>query len=350
MKNKITIVASLILSALFFMLWRMMFSGENDERLWHSFLINFLFFTSLAGGLAVWPAIVVSTYGRWMGTAERFCRVGLAFSFPSVIALVVLWIGSESWAPWLFAKKDMFWLNNTFLFSRNIAMLIVFWILAFVFVAKRHSENKRVYARWLVLAYVISFSLLGFDFVMELEPEWYSMMTGGYFFSSAVYLAAAAWALMAVLADEAKDILHDIGKLVIAFCMFTSYLMFSHLFPIWYENNPHEVLFLIPRMNFDWKWISYLLLLMVYIGPIALLLPARMKRNRITLGGISLMIVAGMWIERWWLISAVFSKERIIFGWEEIVLLLAFLLLFVAGVLVSNIILSRQVEPEKLRP
>lgn len=349
MKIKTSIAGSIILSTLFFVLWRMMFSGENDERLWHSFLINFLFFTSLAGGLAVWPAIVVSTYGHWMKSAERFCRVGLAFSFPSVIALVILWIGSESWVPWLHTKTDMLWLNNTFLFTRNLAALIVFWILAFLFVANRHSEKERVYARWFVLAYAFSFSLLGFDFVMALQPKWYSMMTGGYFFISAVYIAIAGWALMAALANERKDILHDLGKLTIAFCMFTSYLMFSHLFPIWYENNPHEVLFLVPRMNFDWKWISYLLLLMVYLGPIALLLPARMKRNRIALASVSLMIVAGMWIERWWLVSAVFSQKQIIFGWEEIVPLIAFLFLFLAGILVSKLFSVSSVEPEKLR-
>ncbi len=348
MNNKILIPASLTLSALFFVLWGLMFSDGNNERLWHSFLINFLFFVSLAGGLAVWPAIVVATYGHWMGTSERFCRAGLAFSFPSLIALVVLWVGADNWAPWIHTKTDMLWLNNTFLFSRNFAALVIFWILAFLFVARRHSAKKRAYAIWLIIAFVFTFSLLGFDFVMALQPGWYSMMTGGYFFSSAVYLAAAAWSLMAVWANEARDILHDIGKLVIAFCMFTAYLMFSHLFPIWYENNPQEILFLIPRLNFEWKWISYLLLLMVYIGPVILLLPAQAKRNRIVLGTISMMIVIGMWIERWWLVSATFNRYHILFGWKEIVPMAAFLFIFVAGALVSKVLFFHHVELEKL--
>ena len=93
---------------------------------------------------------------------------------------------------------------------------------------------------------------LGFDFVMTLKPEWYTMMIGGYFFSTGVYVAAAVWALMAVISGVTdKKTLQDIGKLIIAFCMFSSYLMFSHLFPIWYENIPEEIIFLIPRMNYD---------------------------------------------------------------------------------------------------
>ncbi len=348
MKNKIFIIVNLLLSAGLFVVWRIMFTGINDQRLWHSFLIEFLYFTSIAGGLAVWPAIVVATYGKWMGSSERLCRVGLAFSVPSVLALLVLWWGASSWAPWINSSKDMFWLYTPFLFLRNLVALVVFWVVAFLFVVKRNASNNRVYARLLILAYVVAFSLIGFDFVMTLEPKWYSMMTGGYFFISGVYVALAAWALMAVFANEAKPILHDLGKLVVAFCMFTSYLMFSHLFPIWYANNPHEVLFLIPRMNYSWKWISYLLLFMVYIGPLILLLPARMKKNRITLGLISLMIVIGMWIERWWLVAAVFQWENIIFGWQEIVPFAAFLLLFLAGAVAASLLNSHQVESEKL--
>ncbi len=259
-----------------------------------------------------------------------------------------VWWGSETWAPWMHEQKGMFWLNNTFLFSRNVLALVVFWIMAFVFVAKRNSKNNRIYARLLIIAFVVAFSLLGFDFVMALEPEWYTMMIGGYFFITAVYVAVAAWALMAALDNEIPDTLQDLGKLIVAFCMFTSYLMFSHLFPIWYENNPEEILFLVPRMNYGWKWISMLLLLMVYLGPLALLLPAKMKRNRITLGAVSLMVIVGMWIERWWLVSAVFNWEQVIFGWQEIVPLAAFLLLFVAGVFATNLYTARQVEPEKI--
>lgn len=348
MKNKVTTFVLILVSALLFVLWQFLFTGENDERMWHSFLINFLFFTSLAGGLAVWPAIVISAYGKWMGNAERFSRVGLLFSIPSVIALAVLWIGSKNWAPWIEEDKGLFWLNNNFLFIRNIVALIIFWLMAFVFVQKRESRNIRTIARWFVLVFVIVFSLLGFDFVMALEPEWYSMMTGGYFFSTAVYMAAAAWALMAALSpDIDTEKLHDLGKLVIAFCMFSSYLMFSHLFPIWYANNPHETLFLIPRMNYSWKWISYLLLLIVYIGPIVVLLPAKMKRSRTTLGIISGIIVTGMWIERWWLVSSVFEKDEILFGWAEIIPLMAFLALFLAGIKMAGISAFQQVESKK---
>lgn len=347
MKNKYFII-SIVVSLALFVGWSLLFTGEGNARMWFAFLVNFLFFTSLAGGLAIWPAIIVATYGHWMGSTERLCRIGITFSVPSLVALVVLWISSGSWAPWIENDKGMFWLNNNFLFIRNLVAISVFWFMAFLFIYKRYTPKNRVYARWFILSYVVAFSLLGFDFVMALVPEWYSMMTGGYFFITGVYVGAAGWALLAIFSGEAdKKTLHDIGKLMIAFCMFTSYLMFSHLFPIWYENNPHEIEFLIPRMNYDWKWISYLLLFMIYLGPIALLLPAKMKTNPAALGAIAAMIVAGIWIERWWLVYAVFDWEQILFGLPELVSLLAFLALFAAGALLTKFFKTREIEPEK---
>ena len=347
MRNKwfiISITASLAL----FVVWSLLFSGDLEARMWYAFLVNFLFFTSLAGGLAVWPAIVVSAYGKWMGSAERLCRIGIAFSVPSLVALVVLWVSSGHWAPWVHHDKGLFWLNNNFLFIRNLVALSLFWFMAFLFIYKRYTSKKRIYARWFVLSYVVAFSLLGFDFVMALEPEWYSMMMGGYFFITGVYVAAAAWALLAILSGQTgKSTLHDIGKLMIAFCMFSAYLLFSQLFPIWYENNPHETVFLIPRMNYSWKWVGYLLLLLVYLGPIAFLLPAGMKRNPLPLGIVAALIVIGMWIERWWLVYAVFEWDNIWFGLPELISLLAFTALFLAGGILVKIFKLPEVEPEK---
>ncbi len=336
MKNKLLIGGTLVVSAVFFIVWWLLFAGNDNTRMWYAFLVNFLFFTSVSGGLVVWPAIIVSTYGNWMGGVEKYCWTGLFYSVPSIVALVVLWLSSQLWAPWIENDKGMFWLNNNFLFIRNFIALSVFWIMGFLFAKNRYAENRRVYARLLVVAYVIAFSLLGFDFVMTLKPEWYTMMIGGYFFSTGVYVAAAVWALMAVISGVTdKKTLQDIGKLIIAFCMFSSYLMFSHLFPIWYENIPEEIIFLIPRMNYSWKWISYLLLFLVYLGPIAFLLPAYTKRHPKILGTIAFFIIIGLWIERWWLVYAVFDKDNLLYGLPEIVSTLAFLALTAGGMLLG---------------
>jgi len=347
--SNIIITISLLVALAGFGTWVMMLSGTDAARVWRAFLINFLFFTSAAAGLVTIPAMVVATYGNWMGNLEKYAWTGLSFSVPSVIALVVLWIGSNSWAPWLDNEHayHKIWLDNTFLFLRNTLLLTLFWIMAFVFIRNRQKKGFRKWAYWLCLTFAITFSVMGFDFVMALEPEWYSMMTGGYFFVSSLYMAIALWIILSLLFSQPeKKKLHDMGKLLIAFCMITTYLMFSHLLPIWYENIPHETLFLVPRMNLAWKGISLLLLGVVYLGPIFLLLPAYTKRKPILIGGIATMIFLGMWVERWWLVSAVFEWNKVTFGWAEIIPFLAFLGISMAGIITGLNFVSEKYMPK----
>lgn len=321
--------------------------GRDMTATWHAVLVNYLFFTSGAAGLVVWPAIVMVSHGKWMGSLERLCYTGFSFAIPSLAALVLLWRVSPQWAPWLTSTKP--WLDNTFLFSRNIILQGLFWLVSLGLLLNRQKNHKTVWAAMLILVYAVTFSVAGFDFVMALDPKWHSMMMGGYFFISGLYIAAALWAFMAsvFMSTAEKSGLYDIGNLLIAFCMLTSYLMFSQLLPIWYENLPDETRFLVPRMNFDWKYISILLLALVYLGPVALLLNRRVKENRIYMGIISLAILAGMWIERWWLVSAVIHKHRIVFGMSEILVVLVFFSLFITGIFLMLRILPEYNPPKR---
>jgi hypothetical protein len=56
-----------------------------------------------------------------------------------------------------------------------------------------------------------------------------------------------------------------------------------------------------------WKWISFGLLGTVYLGPVAFLLLVRAKRSRVWLGAVCLLVLAGLWVERWWLLAPQFD-------------------------------------------
>jgi hypothetical protein len=328
LKNRRYIIALTagLISFLMLIIWIVILKSGDHSRAWYGFLINYLFFNSLAAGLTVWPAIIIASNGNWMGGTEKICMTGIAFAAPSIIALIALWIGSKSWAPWYpeFDGKE-WWLNNNFLFIRNLAGQIIFWVIAYVFFKNRYKTKRKLYAGWLIFTYSIVFSLLGFDFVMSIEPRWHSMMMGGYFFISALYIASAAWALFSIIFNyRDKDILHDIGKILFSFCLLTTYTMYSQLMPIWYENLPDETINLTQRLNLEWEPVSYILLILIYLGPVLFLLTRRSKRNYKLLGIISAIILIGMWIERWQLVSAVFYKNTVLIGLPEIIPAIAF--------------------------
>jgi len=290
--------------------WLLVLQAGDHGRAWRSLLINFLFFSSLSGGLVVWPALVRTCNGTWHLTLERCAFAAIGFALPSLAALVLLWVGSVDWAPWYGVRLHQgAWLNNNLLFGRDLGATLLFWLVAFWYLRRRGTPAGRVLAPVLLLVYCLVFSLIGFDLVMALDPHWVSNLAGGYFFMSGLYIAITGWALLATREPEATpDQLHDLGKLIVAFSLMTTYLMFAHLLPFWYENLPHEVRFLVPRMNYrPWQSVSFFLVGLVYFGPLVLLLTTTAKRSRAALGAISAAVLIGLWIERWWLVAPTFD-------------------------------------------
>jgi hypothetical protein len=288
--------------------WSAVAIWGDRQRAWGILLTDFLFLICLAGGLVVWPAVVVVSRGRWMGSTQNTALAGVFLLPVCLVILVVLTAGAPAWAPWLQQEApNSWWLNAPFLFTRDIVGLLLFSGLAFWFaVALRRGERPHKRAAWLIFVYTIVYSLLGIDLAMGLDPRWYSHAFGIYFFISGLYIAAAGWALTTALADPnaTPDQRDDQAKLMITFCLLTTYMMYSQLLPIWYENMPKETRFLTPRLNWitNWPAISVVLLIVVYLGPLVLFLPRRGKRSRPYVAVVAALVLAALWLERWWLV------------------------------------------------
>ncbi|MFZ0389506.1 MAG: hypothetical protein WAN36_03530 [Calditrichia bacterium] len=314
--------------------WILALQTREAAPVWRAFLVNFLFFTPMGAGMVVWSAVVVASRGKWMGAVEKYAVAGLAFSIPSIFALVILWLGNPAWSPWYQRSFHQgVWLDPTFIFARDLFALVCFWGAAFWYYFSRRKTRSILQGGVLIVIYAVTFSLIGFDLVMALDPQWTSSLFGGYFFISGLYIAVTTWTLTSILLSRPRVArLHDLGKLIFAFCILTTYMMYSQLLPIYYENLPSETRFLVPRMNYmPWQAVSIFLLVMIYLGPIALLLTQWAKKHAWYLGLIAGLILISMWIERWWLVAPVFQSE-IHLGLPEAAIFAAFLGVFALGI------------------
>ncbi len=287
--------------------WIACIAGKGDAgRAWRGLLIAFLFFTPMAIGMVTWTAVALASHGRWVGTAARPALAAIAWMPASILVFIVLWLGREHWAAWLHFDEmpKKLWLDERFVLLRDGAGLLAVWALALLFVIRRKAGRPAVLGGLLVFTYCIVFTLIGFDFVMAQDKHWYSALFGAYFFISGMYIAVAGWTLTAVLtgAGGGRSRLQDMGKLIVAFSLLTTYMMYSQLLPIWYEQLPDEVTFVIPRFTGLFRPMSMALLAVVYLGPLVLLLTRWSKRTPAFLGFIAALVLAGMWLERWWLI------------------------------------------------
>jgi hypothetical protein len=280
----------------------------DRQRAWGILLTDFLFLSCLGGGLVVWPAIVVVSRGQWMGSTQNIALAGVLLLPVCLVILIVLAVGAPAWAPWLHESvPNSWWLNTPYLFLRDTLSLAIFSGLAAWFVrAMRRGERPKKLAGWLIFVYATVYSFLGIDLAMGLDPHWYSLVFGIYFFVSGVYIAGAGWAFLTAVADPkaTPDQRDDQAKLMITFCLLTTYMMYAQLLPIWYENMPKETRELTPRLNWitHWPAISIVLLFVFYLGPLVLFLPKRGKRSRPYVAVVAGLVLVAMWLERWWLV------------------------------------------------
>ncbi len=286
-------------------LWLGLLFFGNALQAWWALLSGFLFFTPLSAGLVAWSAAVYLSLGKWPGASEKIAWAGISFAPLSVLIFIALWISGPFWTPWQDVEAPQkFWFNLNFVFARNFAGLIIVWACAFWYL-RRYRSRAQWPAGLLLVSYAFVFSLLGFDFVMGLDPKWYSSMFGGYFFMTGMLSAAAAWTLIAIFLDSRMPLQrrYDFANLILAFSIFAVYLMFAQLFPIWYENLPAETRYVVPRMTYGaWPTVSAMLLLMIYLGPLMLLVSRTAKSTLWFLAFVALEVLTGMWIERAWLI------------------------------------------------
>jgi hypothetical protein len=266
-------------------------------------------------------------HAKWPAGLERLTWGGLYFAPASLAALGVLWATAPGWAPWSGRPLPQgVWLTAGYLFGRDMAVLAAFWVVAGLYLKRHRTGEGRVLAGVLAAVYAVAFSLIGMDQVMALEPPFPSSIFAPYFFVTGLYAALAAWTLMAMAhPDRTPARLHDLGRLMVAFCLLSTYLAFGQLLTIWYEDLPHEAHYYVPRIYAGgWRWVGLGLLCSIYVGPLAVLLPRWAKRTPWFLGCLAGLVLVGLWAERWWLVAPAFAPA-VRLGLPELAMAAAFL-------------------------
>jgi len=169
-----------------------------------------------------------------------------------------------------------------------------------------------------VLIYSITMSVCAIDWVMSLDPTWYSSIYGLMFLVGQGY-AVLALSIITVLrlsqAEPMKTILrkteqHDLGKLAFAFVMLNIYLAFSQFLIIWSGNLPEEIPWYLDRLRGGWGVIASLDFVFHWFVPFTLLLSRDLKRNKERLILVcKIMIFARCW-DLFWLIEPNFADAR----------------------------------------
>jgi hypothetical protein len=154
----------------------------------------------------------------------------------------------------------------------------------------------------------VSFTMAAFDFLMSLDPHWFSTMFGICFFAGGMISLLATLAIMGhslktagPLAVVTTEHFHDIGKLMFGFTVFWSYVNFSQFMLIWYANIPEETKWFAHRwIETGWDKFSIFLAFGHFALPFFFLMTRHTKRNKVTLLAASFWLLAMHYLDMFW--------------------------------------------------
>ncbi len=160
------------------------------------------------------------------------------------------------------------------------------------------------------------------DWVMSLEPQWYSTIFVVIFaidhFLSALALAVWVAARLARFdAPLSTKQLHDLGNLLLAFVIFWAYVTFSQFLIIWSGNLPREISWYLDRSVGGWPRVTVALVVIQFAVPFVLLLSRAAKRHRTVLAPIAALIFLANAMHVWWLIAPSFQPHGVLIPFFE---------------------------------
>ena len=183
-----------------------------------------------------------------------------------------------------------------------------------------------------LLAYGLTITFASFDWMMSLEPHWFStiygvLIMGGQGLSALAFLIVAlVWLSRRPPLDRiiVPAHFHDLGNLMLAFVMLWAYFSFSQYLIIWSGNLPAEIGWYLHRLQTGWRAVGLTLILCHFAAPFVVLLSRRVKRQPDLLIKVAVGVLIVRLIDLFWLIAPEFHQTGISVSWMDIVVPLTF--------------------------
>jgi hypothetical protein len=322
----------------------------NLDQFFRSWLIGFLFCLGLSMGSLALLMLQHMSGGQW-GLVGRRVFEAASRNLPYVALLFIpILFGLPRLYEW--ARPDAVradhilqmkapYLNVPFFIARAIIYFAI-WLGCSWFLNKWSAAQDRgeigvlpedtgrfrgVSAPGLIL-YVVTMTLASTDWVMSLDPHWFSTIFG---FVLVAGQGLAGFALVIVVlsmlttAEPVATYLNkghflDLGKLLLAFVMLWAYFSFSQFLIIWAGNLPEEIPFFVQRLRGGWQYVSTILLLGHFALPFVMLLSRDLKRRPRLLAQVAIIVLLMRYVDVLWLVEPMFGHEGFPVHWMDIAL------------------------------
>jgi len=216
------------------------------------------------------------------------------------------------------------YLNPQFFFIRLVVYFLIWMAISFSLSRLSLRQDRdgdtgllgrmRVISAPGLIVYVLSLTFASVDWLMSLQPHWFSTIYGFYLVASQGISGFAFLIVIAVFLSRSEPMsgvfqprhFHDWGKLLFAFVMIWTYFSWSQFLITWAGNLPEEISFFLPRIHGGFGWVAIAIVLFHFTVPFSLLLSRDLKRNGKTLALVALMLLFMRWVELFWQVEPAF--------------------------------------------
>ena len=320
----------------------------DPERTAYAYLAAFITCLSISLGALIFLAIVHAMNAKWPVAVRRVVEILVAPLPLLALAFIPIAVFVGDIYPWVqpvsghlphhvaeLIEKKRPYLNAPFFWGRA-AFYFVCWLAVaagFHLWSKRQdhepSSSAKVGARRLgaaslpLLALTLTFA--AFDWVMSLEPAWFSTIFGIYVFAGGFVAGLGILTIAVTMAERGgwtrglifRSHYYALGRLLLAFTVFWAYIAFFQFMLIWIANRPEEVQWYIIRLEHGWQFLAAVIFILRFVLPFVTLLSYRIKQSGRPLSILAAIIVLGHWIETHWMVVPAGHFEWIV-HWADL--------------------------------
>ena len=313
------------------------YGTAHPDQFFRSYLLAFVFWNGLTVGSLAVLMLQYLTGGAWGIAIRRELEAATRVLPWMAIAFLPIAFGMHRLYEWTHAdvvahdellQKKAGYLNEPFFLVRAALAFAVWGALATALNRWSREQDRAAGDRAAVdrrlqlisggglVAWALTTTWTSVDWVMSLEPHWFSTMYG-VIFMAGQGLGALSLATFAVVRfSHTRPVseflggrhMHDLGKMMFAFTMFWAYVTFSQYLIIWSGNIPEEISWYLARFRGGWGWVGLAVLLLQFVLPFLLLLSRRANRDPRTLTLAAALVVFMRFVDLSWMVLPAFSR------------------------------------------
>jgi hypothetical protein len=315
----------------------------DTTQFMRSYLWSYWFWLGAAIGCGQILMLYHLVGGAWGFVIQRILEAGLrtlpvmfVLAIPLVIGIPRLYSYAN---PRMVAldgalRHKSAYLNTPSVIARLLIYFAIWGVIGYLLNRWSHRQDETgdykylTHRSWLsgpgIILYSLAMSFAAVDWIMALEPDWYSTMFPGFYLVGQALTAFAVTIAVLHFVSRRKPLsdivgpkdFHDLGNLLLTSVVLWAYVEVSQLIITWSGNLPKEIAWYLHRTRGNWAWVTFVIVIFHFAFPFFILLGRANKLQSRRLASVAVFIVAMHLLDNYWNVEPAFHS-RVFVSWLD---------------------------------